>query len=244
MLSAPSIRGSKQIMHFSNRSNYRILAPGLILWRLYSAPNGRIFDGNDRPSMWSDIQSSSDGRPSTLCPEWSWEIFNAFCSKVFFTPKMLASNQAHHLIKYGVAPSEAPDVYNYTVVWDVANLVSRVGCFSLSLATVKSSHVSFQSAVSASPTGVVCSIVCASPRVSLCKEEEITAIKEWNWDGETFLLSLLSRTKEEEKKILTLLCRQHLLSFWYKWTKGSKIVIWIMPFISPWFLVKQFSPSL
>lgn len=129
MLSAPSIRGSKQIMHFSNRSNYRILAPGLILWRLYSAPNGRIFDGSDRPSMWSDIQSSSDGRPSTLCPEWSWEIFNAFCPKVFFTPEMLASSRAHHLINYGVAPSEAPDVYNYTVVWDVENLVSRVGCF-------------------------------------------------------------------------------------------------------------------
>lgn len=56
--------------------------------------------------------------------------------------------------------------------------------------------------------------------------------------------SPVSRTKEQKKKILMLLCRQHLLSFWYKWTKGSKIVIWIMPFIPPWFLVKQFSASL
>lgn len=43
---------------------------------------------------------------------------------------------------------------------------------------VKISHVSFQLAVSLLPTGVVCEIVCVSPHMSLCEEEEFATTKE------------------------------------------------------------------
>lgn len=43
---------------------------------------------------------------------------------------------------------------------------------------VKISHVSVQLAVSPPPMGVVCWIVCVSPRMSLCEEEEFATTKE------------------------------------------------------------------
>lgn len=137
---------------------------------------------------------------------------------------------------------QTPDVYNYNhLIRQAANSESCVRCFSFF--PVSTSHVSFQSAVSAANGCCLLDCLCVTSHVSAWGEG-ICYHKRMKLSGETkFLPNPAIRTKEP-KKILMLLCRQHLLSFWYKWTKGSKIVIWIMPFISRWFLVKQFSPSL
>lgn len=64
--------------------------------KFYSGPSGGVFDAGDEPSMWGDIQSSSDGWPALFMSRVVLrdDIFNASTANVFFTPEMLASDWA------------------------------------------------------------------------------------------------------------------------------------------------------
>lgn len=199
-----------QTLYEGNQLHY--IGLRLIWWQTYSLPNGHV--------LWCQLWTQHENWHPIMfrwltCLFKSWTprrnyVFNADLVKDFFS--------SHLKISFWMTAgcNTNTKIYSKALVSIITGPLNRTSskfqCCFWSVVYILSKFPTLS--VSAADGSCLQGCLCITSLVSV--QGGICHTKEWNWEGKSSYQAL----QLEQKKMLMLLSWQHLLSLWYKWTKG------------------------